>query len=69
MEIACNLLDPATLSAEAVGAAVREHADKHGLVIGDAYMTGKTPEELCTLAEQILAAQRGSDQQNNLPPN
>ncbi len=69
MEIACNLLDPATSSAEAVGAAVQEHADKHGLVIGDAYTTGKTPEELCTLAEQILAAQEGSNQANTSPSN
>ncbi|BDA46386.1 probable formimidoyltransferase-cyclodeaminase [Coccomyxa sp. Obi] len=57
VEIACNLLDAATSSPEAVGAAVQQHALKHGIVVGDAYMTGRTPEELCTLAEQILAAQ------------
>ncbi|EIE23961.1 Formiminotransferase [Coccomyxa subellipsoidea C-169] len=55
IEIACNLLDVAVSPTEAVAASVQEHADRHGITVGRGYMTGKTPEELCSLAEQALA--------------
>jgi hypothetical protein len=60
IEIACNLLDVAISSTEAVAAAVQEYADKHRIPIKKAYTTGKSPEELCSLATQALA-----DQQEN----
>ncbi len=57
IEVACNLLDVAVSPTGAVAATVQEHADRHGITVGRGYMTGKTPEELCSLAEQALADQ------------
>ncbi len=51
IEVACNLLDPAASPPEAVLAAVQRLAAQHGrLVVGPAYRTNKSPEQLVAAA-------------------
>lgn len=50
IEVACNLLDPAASSPEAVLTEVQRLAGPAGLQVGRAYRTNKLPEELAAAA-------------------
>ncbi|EFN58522.1 hypothetical protein CHLNCDRAFT_17265, partial [Chlorella variabilis] len=46
IEVACNLLQPATTPPEAVLGTIQRLAGQRGLAVGPAYRTNKAPEEL-----------------------
>jgi glutamate formiminotransferase len=50
IEVACNLLQPATTPPGAVLDRIGQLAAQHGLTVGPGYCTNKTPEELATQA-------------------
>lgn len=55
IEIACNLLDVGTTSADAVGEAIQRLAAAEGVPVVNGYRTNNSPEELCKVAEAALA--------------
>jgi hypothetical protein len=57
IEVACNLLDVATTSAESVHEAIQEQAAARGVTVLDGYRTNNSPEELCKVAEDVLVKQ------------
>ena len=60
IEVACNLLDIATTSAEAVHEAIQEHAAAQGVTVLEGYRTNNSPEELCKVAGKVLVKQGGT---------
>ena len=56
IEIACNLLDVAATSTEAVDQAIWAAAETVGVPVKRSYQTNSSPQQLCALAESALAA-------------
>lgn len=56
IEVACNLLDVAVTTPEAVLEAVGRCASKEGVEVGAAYTTNHTLETLCRLASEQMAS-------------
>ena len=56
IEIACNLLDVAATSTGAVEDAVQAHAAAASVPVKGSYQTNSSPQRLCELADEALAA-------------
>lgn len=54
IEVACNLLAPHDVGPALVEAEVRKLAEGRGLIVKDAYCTGKTIEDLIKIGEEQL---------------